>query len=625
MKPSSASCTKYLRPLVLVLLFLALPCIAPGQEKKPKSSSSSSSLNSPSKSTPAPAPKPANPTPPKPAEPDEHHDEHHGGTGASGGHSSGTGASGLNSSNLSGASGHSNTAANKTNPGAPGTNKSIAGKSEPEPVHPSHDPIPADPRAPTGLNLRTAGSGSTGTYKAAGTGTTHTNPSTATAHTNSSTGTPGGKTGTGGASNSGNAGNAPGTTKLANGGTKTMHADGTSVERNRNGKVTGVTTSKGATAKMGLQGHATAIHDGKGTTISRGPHGERRIETTGADHSRLVSTGKHSGFVEKHISRGGHEFVQRSYYVNGQAYVRVYQPYFYMGYPYFGYVPGFYYMPAFYGWAYNAWPSPVPYAWGWYGAPWYTPYGYYFTPYAVYSAPTFWLADYALAESLRLAAEEAESGSLREPGFVYASAHLSPQSQANGSQLLTPAVKDMIAEQVKQIIADEKDTAARQANSSAGALATPPVPPSLDSRFTLFIVSSAISLDTMSAACPLTSGDIIQRKEYSPDGNSTVAIEVVSSKTGDCAIGTASRLKVDDLEEMHDSLREKIDAGLKSLSENQGKGGIPTGPVANPQKVSEGQADPDPTVADELKKQQEAADATEKDVQDATKDDGSAD
>jgi hypothetical protein len=404
-----------------------------------------------------------------------------------------------------------------------------------------------------------------------------------------------------------------------------MHADGSSVERNRNGNVAAVTTSKGATAKMDLHGNATSIHDGKGMTISRGPHGERRIETTGADHSRLVSTGKNSGYAEKHFSRGGHDFAQRSYYVNGQAYVRVYQPYYYMGYRYFGFVPGFYYMPAFYGWAYSPWPAPVPYVWGWYGAPWYTPYGYYFAPYQVYPAPAFWLADYALAESFRLAAEEAESGSVREPGFVYASAHLGQQSQGNGSQLLTPAIKDMIAEQVKQIIADEKDASARQANASGGAFAAPPVPPSLDSRFTLFIVSSALSLETMSAACPLTSGDIIRRKDYSPDGNNTVSIEVVSSKSGDCAIGTASRLKVDDLEEMHDSLREKIDAGLKSLSETQGKNGIPSGPAANTTQVADGQADPDPTVADELKKQQEAADATEKDVQAATSEGGSAD
>jgi hypothetical protein len=41
--------------------------------------------------------------------------------------------------------------------------------------------------------------------------------------------------------------------------------------------------------------------------------------------------------------------------------------------------------------------------------------------------------------------------------------------------------------------------------------------------------------------------------------------------------------------------------------------------------VPEGHADPDPTVESDLKKQQEAADATEKDVQEASSDSGSAD
>ena len=95
---------------------------------------------------------------------------------------------------------------------------------------------------------------------------------------------------------------------------------------------------------------------------------------------------------------------------------------------------------------------------------------------------------------------------------------------------------------------------------------------------------------------------------------------MVSSKNGDCPVGTTARLAVDDLEEMHDNFRQKVDNGLKSLSENQGKNGIPAGPAANPRQVPEGQADPDTTVADELKKQQAAADETEKEIKDASSD-----
>jgi hypothetical protein len=376
---------------------------------------------------------------------------------------------------------------------------------------------------------------------------------------------------------------------------------------------------------MDVRGRATAIRDGKGMAINRGPHGERRIETTYADHSRLVSTGKQSGYLERHFNRGGHEFAQRSYYHNGHYYTRVYVPYYYGGYAYYGYIPTVYYEPVFYGWVYNPWPAPVPYAWGWYGAPWFAPFGYYFAPYPVYPGPAFWLADFALVESLRLAAEETESGDLRGgAGLVYVSARVSQQNQGQGSPLVTPAIKDEIAEQVKQIIADEKDAAARQRNAGAGPVTTPAVPPSLDPRFSLFIVSSGLSLDMDTAACSITPGDILRRKDYTPDGNDAVAIEVVSSQNGDCAVGMASRLKVDDLEEMHDNFREKVDDGLKSLLENQGKGGIPTGPAANPKQVPEGQSDPDLTVGDDLKKQQKSADEVENDIEAASSDSGSA-
>lgn len=385
---------------------------------------------------------------------------------------------------------------------------------------------------------------------------------------------------------------------------------------------------------MDLRGKATAIRDGKGTTISRGPRGERRIETTRTDHTRLVSNGKRGGFGERRFSRGGHEFAQRTYYSNGAYYSRVYVPYTYGGYAFYEYVPTIYFDPAFYGWAYGAWPSDVAFTWGWIGAAWYTPYGYYFVPYAAYPAPAFWLADYAMAQSLQAGAEDAadapaeapDSSSLRDgAGFVLASAHATQLNHGAGSAVVANAIKDQIAEQVKQMIADEKDASTRPVAAAATPGSAPKIPPSLDPRFVLFIASSELSLETGDTACSLTAGDIIRRKEITPDGNGTVAIDVVSGKNGDCPAGIAARLKVDDLEEMHDNFRAKVDDGLKSLAGTQGKGGIPAGPAAKPREVPEGQADPDTTVADELKKQQQAADATEKEVKDASSEHGSAD
>jgi hypothetical protein len=421
------------------------------------------------------------------------------------------------------------------------------------------------------------------------------------------------------AANANRVNNQPGTHPLPNGGTRTVKANGSAVEKNKDGKVTGVTTAKGVTVKFDAHGHPAAIHDGHGTTISRGPHGERRVETVRADHSRLVSTGGHRGFAEQRFTQGGRDYARRTYFDHGHLYARVYQPYFYGGYPFYSYIPPFYFGRAFYGWAYNGWAVPVPYTWGWFGSPWYTPYGYYFSPYPAYPAPAFWLADYAIAASLQDAAEDAGSASMRhQPGFVLASAHLDDQKNV-GTVVMTKELKDTIAKQVKILVSDEKAFAAAQKNLPSDEDAEQ-VPPSLDPRFTLFIASSNASLETGNGACAITAGDIVRRTEDTPDADNAVGVEVVSSKKDDCAVGTTSRMTLDDLEEMHDSFRQKIDDGLKSLSESQGKGGIPNAPPATMHTLPEGQATPDPTVESDLKKQQEAADAAEKDVQSVSPD-----
>jgi hypothetical protein len=634
MKPGPESVVRFFQPLTLILLLILLPPIASAQQKKPPAPAP----------TPAPAPKSAPAPHPAPA-PAQHLIGGGGIAGKPGDAPTGRpdGAPGANSRTASGVSAGRNrtnttgTTNSKTAGGAAGANRTNTNTNNRSnttgPTNSRTTPNPTTVRtvAPNPTTVRPVTPNATGGNAGANSKVTG-GKNAGMARTNSSTAATGGKAGAAGStskgasSNASRANNQPGTHPLPNGGSRTVRSNGSAVERNKSGKVTGVTTSKGVTAKLDAHGHPAAIHDGHGTSISRGPHGERRVETVHSDHSRLVSTGRHSGYDERRFTRGGQEYARRSYYDNGHYYARVYLPYYYGGYPYYGYIPPLYYGPAYYGWVYNPWAVPVAFTWGWYGAPWYAPYGYYFYPYPVYPAPAFWLTDYAIAASLRAGAEEAESGSLEsEPGFVLASAHPDEQKKDGGSVVMTKELKDSIAKQVKIIIADEKAAAAAQGNLPPDDDGAEKVPPSLDPRFTLFIAFSSLSMDTDDGACALTAGDIVRRAKDGADADYTVAVEVVSSKSGDCAVGTASRMQVDDLEEMHDSFRQKVDDGLKSLSENQGKGGIPRGPATNPHVVPEGQADPDLTVEDNLKKQQEAADATEKDVRDASPDNGSAD
>lgn len=213
---------------------------------------------------------------------------------------------------------------------------------------------------------------------------------------------------------------------------RTTRANGTVVERDKNGRTTSLITPRGTTARVDARGRVTSIRDKGGNTISRGPRGERRVETVRADRSRVVTFGSRRGYVERHFDRGGRQYMRRTYVVDGRTHVNVYRGHRYHGVPYYVYVPPYYYAPAYYGWIYNPWPRPVYYRWGWYGSPWYRPYSYYFAPYPVYPYPSLWLTDYLLAEDLRLAYEAGYADGYRadenQARVIWAAYHTGNQS-----------------------------------------------------------------------------------------------------------------------------------------------------------------------------------------------------
>ena len=595
MKPSYKSTHSFIRLFALILFALALPQFAHAQKNK---------------SAPAPAPKAA-PAPhpaaqaPRPAaqapHPAANNTPHNAPNAAQ--HSTNTP--------------HPGTTSNTNTRTATGTNT----------------------RTATGTNTRTATGANTRTTTGAGASKAGTG--TATAGRGANAGAGAGKTGTGpatagrgagagagaGKTNAAGARTAATTQKLPNGGTKTVRANGSTVERNRSGRVSTVTTSKGATAKMDAHGRVASIHTAKGTTVNRGPHGERRVEHVGKNGTRVVSYGHGRGYAEHRYSRGGHEYARRTYYRGGHYYGRAYRGYYYGGYGYYHYYPGYYYGPAYYGWAYNPWASPVAYSWGWAGSPWYQPYGYYFAPYPVYPSAAFWLTDYMVAATLQASAEAAAEGKNESSGpkFVLASARFGNEPDEN-TTVLTPEVKQMIAEEVKAQLAADKAAAAAQGSGGGDAGGGDEVPPSLDPKHRVFLVSAAIAPALGDGTCALTSGDVIKRTEDTPAGDNTVATVVLASKKEDCEIGSTPRVATTDLEEMHDQFRQQLEDGLKSLGENQGKGGIPKGPAPTTKPNPEGQVDPDPNVAEELKQVDAEGDDAEKEVTaEASVDDGSAD
>lgn len=372
------------------------------------------------------------------------------------------------------------------------------------------------------------------------------------------------------------------------------------------------------------RGNVRTIH-ANGLTISHPVHGPRTVMVE--HNGRTIVAGRHGGYVQRpYLVRNGRTYVQRTYVVNNVAYTSVYRSYGYGGYCcYYGYVPAVYYAPAYYGWAFNPWAAPVYYSpavWGWAGAPWYGYYG--FTPYPVYRSAAFWLTDYLMAANLQ-AAYEANQAAVQE---AYANGVQAGQAQAGGPPppdnggapaaqnqpvQLSPEVKQMIADEVKAQLAAEQAAAGNQAQPAP---TSAQVPDALNPSERIFIASSALDVTSSTGqACSLTPGDVLMRMTDQPDANQQVNASVQSSKGSDCASGTTVAVGVQDLQEMHNQFRQKIDTGLKTLADKSGSNGLPQAPTT---ATTAGEVPPpsaDPSAQAQLAGALQDADVTEKAVQ----------
>ena len=314
----------------------------------------------------------------------------------------------------------------------------------------------------------------------------------------------------------------------------------------------------------------------------------RTVETRRTDGSRVVSASRSRGFVERPLAaRPG--FVARTFVVGGRSYARVYRTYAFNGLVYRRYVPALYFSPLFYSWVYNPWATPISFSWGFYNAPWYGYYGAYFYPAPVYTSSAQWLTDFLLAENLKLAYEEqSETGTL-------------PESPDAETAAVSSEIKALLAEEVNQELAAES-------GSAQGSTIANTEPPVLNPRQRVFVLSMNLTVPIQSGqTCTLTPGDIILRSSDVLSDNGTVAVNVLSSKPGDCPVDSSSAIDLATMQEMHNDFRQQIDSGLALLASNQGKGGLPNGPVPAPRLVPEGQAQPDMDAAEAVLRQQEAA------------------
>ena len=373
------------------------------------------------------------------------------------------------------------------------------------------------------------------------------------------------------------------------------------------------TTKSGSSIQRRADGKPRDVHDAKrGMDIHHGLNGNRRVEVTRRDGSRIVAARGRRGYIEHRYHYGRYDYGRRSYYYHGRMYDRYYRGYYYHG-VYMGvYAPAAYYPGAFYGWAYNPWYAPVAYPWGWAGNPWYGYYGFYFTPYPVYPAAAFWLTDYLISQDLA-AAYAARQEAQEQDGA---------QQASGGAPALTPEVKQQIADEVKSQIALESSEAQQNSQGQEPDPASSGINRMMsDGHPHVFVVGSPLDVvDSTGVECPVSDGDVLEMATPPGVNDQEANVIVLSSKFGqECRKGSTVKVAVTDLQEMQNHMRETIDQGMQELQSKQGTGGLPAAPPsakAPPVQTAFVQAapPPDPNGAAEISQQLTQADQAEHDV-----------
>jgi hypothetical protein len=371
-----------------------------------------------------------------------------------------------------------------------------------------------------------------------------------------------------------------------------------------------IQTKNGSVVQKRSNGGISDVHNAKsGIDVHHGINGSRSVSVERPDHSRIVAERGRPGYIQRSYAYRGHDFSRRTYYYQGRAYDRYYRGYYYHSVYLNAYAPSYYYAPAFYGWAYNPWYQPVYYPWGWAGSPWYGYYGYYFTPYPVYPAASFWLTDYLISTELASAYQAQQEAGLAQPA-------------AAGGAPPTPEVKQMIADEVKNQLALENAEAQQTAQNQDPDPTSSGIARMLsDGRPHVFVAGRSLDVfDATGKECAISDGDALELQTPPPPDATSANLLVLSSKGGqECPKSDTVTIALSDLQEMQNHMRETIDQGLQELQAKQGKGGLPAAPpsaTAAPAEVAFAKDAPplDPNGSTEINQQLKQADQSEREV-----------
>jgi len=384
------------------------------------------------------------------------------------------------------------------------------------------------------------------------------------------------------------------------------------------------TLQNGNAIRTRPNGGVSDVHDTKrGMDIHHGLNGGRTVVVSRPDHSTVVYQKGRAGYVQRPYNFHGQNYDRRTYSYHGHSYDNFYRGYHYHGVDMHIYAPSRYYGRAYYGWASNPWLSPVRYHWGWMSHPWYGYYGYYFNPYPTYPSAAFWLTDYLISSSL-----QAAFTAHQEAGEVDGNASM-------GAAPLTPEVKQMIADEVRNQLALENEEAQQNAQQQVIDPGSTGIARMMNDvargHAHVFVVSNALDVvDASGTECTLSDGDALSINSAPPPDSPTADVVVLASKGGqECPKGDNVSVALNDLQEMQNNMRANIDQGLQELKANQGKGGLPQAPASG-EAAAAGYASvappADPNIADELQQEAQQAEQSQSEVvSEASQQSGGAD
>lgn len=369
-----------------------------------------------------------------------------------------------------------------------------------------------------------------------------------------------------------------------------------------------VASYKDATRAMSFNqnGKLTFLHTAQLDVFKS--NGQRTIVDRRMDGTKIVSTGPHSGYVER-MNDGAS--IQRTTIVNNRVANTTLVNYSRGRLILAGFVPSVYFAPTFYGWAYYPWAAPAAFTWGWDGAPWYVGPNPYFVAASYYPSAAFWLTDYAIGSTLEAGYELREDNEgVFEDDLTgnYSPADDTSMASTDDPDLgqpetvradittpITSELKEAVVEEVKQRLAEDSAESDKSAPGSPDTLS-----PALRSAGRVFIVSNDLDVTTANQQiCQLQAGDMLQVRTPVTDDSPLLNLQVASSKRGDCPTGIEVSVSVADLQDMHNSFEQNVENGLGMLREKQGHDGLPAGPadvMAPPRPATDAAPVPNPLV-----------------------------